>query len=183
KVNYKTYVSVPYRQIKNFEPQLIIEDPIIDELSVQSFNIIDTLTGQNVNNLFTLSQQGNNIRAEAKDASLKRADFYNKMYMLEVVATVKDGADLSKYPYEEGYRLLPNTSQIIVTNSDASDKIVKSNEAFAKLKDERLEVKEEVFHLDGSAADIATPGEQLTYRGTALSAYPSETETINYATL
>lgn len=183
KVNYKTYVSVPYRQIKNFEPQLIIEDPIIDELSVQSFNIIDTLTGQNVNNLFTLSQQGNNIRAEAKDASLKRADFYNKMYMLEVVATVKDGADLSKYPYENGYRLLPNTSQIIVTNSDASDKIVKSNEAFAKLKDERLEVKEEVFHLDGSVADIATPGEQLTYRGTALSAYPSETETINYATL
>ena len=186
KVNYKTYVSVPYRQLKNFEPQLIIEDPIIDELSVQSFNIIDTLTGQNVNNFFTLSQQGNNIRAEANRASLKRDEFYNKMYMLEVVATVKDGADLSKYPYENGYRLLPNTSQIIVTNSDASDKIVKSNEAFAKLKDvkdEQLEVKEEVFHLDGSVADIATPGEQLTYRGTALSAYPSETETINYETL
>lgn len=182
-INYTTYVSVPYRQIKNFEPQLIIEDPVIDELNIQSFDIVDTLTGQNVNSLFTLSKQGNKIRAEAKATSLKKADFYNKMYALEVKATVKEGADLSKYPYEKGHRLLPNTSQIIVTNSDASDKIVKSNEAFAKLKDERLEVKEEVFHLDGSVADIATPGEQLKYRGTALSSYQSETETNNYASL
>ncbi|WP_317913442.1 isopeptide-forming domain-containing fimbrial protein [Carnobacterium maltaromaticum] len=167
KINYKTYVTVPYRQLKNFEPQLIIEDSIIDELAVESYNVIDALTGQNVNNLFTLSQQGNKIRAEAKATSLERADFYNKMYMLEVAATVKLGANLSKYSYENGYRLLPNTSQIVVTNIDVSDKIIKSNEAFAHLKDEtNSTLTQEVFHEDGKKADTATIGDMLIYRAT-----------------
>lgn len=79
-----------------------ITDPIIPELKVTNIKVTDE-NKQDVSKRFDISvDKANVLHVVAKKAELSKADIYGHTYKVTFDATIRDGADLSKYLNEKG---------------------------------------------------------------------------------
>lgn len=151
-IEYSIMSYVPGKVIPVPEPKYQIKDNLPEQFNIQKVTAMNAETGESVP--FDISITDSTLIIDAKNL-LKNKNFYGNLYIFTIKGTYEKG-DLSSFkptPNSTNYVDIPNVANLVVSNVDETDRILKSNEANAPILLPKGVIN--VRYLDGKNNELA----------------------------
>lgn len=130
KIQYSIISQVPAKVVPVPEPKYQIKDQLPPQFKVDTVSCIDAQTGEK--KAFDISIEGSNLVIDGKKF-LNEASFYDHIYEFIVTGSYTEGKlnHFESVPGDDDYVNIPNIADLVVSNTDETDRILKTNEANA----------------------------------------------------
>lgn len=130
KIQYSIISQVPAKVVPVPEPKYQIKDQLPPQFKVDTVSCIDSQTGEK--KAFDISIEGSNLVIDGKKF-LNEASFYDHIYEFIVTGSYTEGKlnHFESVPGDDDYVNIPNIADLVVSNTDETDRILKTNEANA----------------------------------------------------
>ncbi|MBQ9011618.1 MAG: isopeptide-forming domain-containing fimbrial protein, partial [Bacilli bacterium] len=132
----------------------VVTDQLEPALKIREVDIKDK-NGSDLNDFFTVTIAGQKVTITANNDYLANPSFYNQTYNFMIIASKRDGADLTNYLQTNGEYEIPNKAAIEI-NEDAINKTtLETNEV--KLKVKKFDIKYHVIGDVNPPANLTDP--------------------------
>ena len=130
KIQYSIISQVPAKVVPVPEPKYQIKDQLPPQFKVDTVSCIDSQTGEE--KAFDVSIDGSNLVIDGKKF-LNELSFYDHIYEFIVTGSYIGGKlnQFESVPGDDDYVNIPNTADLVISNRDRTDRILKTNEANA----------------------------------------------------
>ncbi len=133
KIQYSIISQIPAKVVPVPEPRYKIKDTLPPQFKVDDVTCIDRESGEKKD--FDVSIEGSTLIIDGKKF-LDDPKFYNHLYEFIVTGSYAEGKlnHFETVPGENNYVNIPNIADLIVSNVDETDRILKTNEAKAPVR-------------------------------------------------